>query len=215
MPIDISGTEARSLSERGLSLYLNRKDPEDMIEAARLIRSAAELGDAKARFFLGKFLEDGEGMAKNKAEAEKWYRLAAESGHVASQYIQGMKHYGGARGNDLAIRWFRLAAGQGDHEAMRRLGDIFYDGVGVPKDLAEAAKWYRLVARLGNTEIQYRLGLTLLEGEGLAHDREEALKWLSLAAGQGHQAALGKLGTMSGPALPANGTGKRECQGAK
>ncbi|MDR1111574.1 MAG: sel1 repeat family protein [Deltaproteobacteria bacterium] len=195
-----SRTEAKSLSARGLSLYHNRKDPEDTIKAAELIRSAAELGDSTAMFYLGMFYEDGEGMAMSQVEAEKWYRLAAESGHGTSQYIQGLKH--GSRGDGQAIRWFRLAAGQGNSEAMRRLGDIYYNGNGVPRDLTEAATWYRRVARLGNTEIQYRLGLLLLEGEGLDHDREEALKWLSLAAGQGHQAALARLEAMSGLGFP-------------
>ena len=45
-------------------------------------RIAATEGDAKGQFELGLCYENGEGLAMNKKEAEKWYKLAAAQGNV-------------------------------------------------------------------------------------------------------------------------------------
>ena len=38
-----------------------------------------------------------------------------------------------------AMRWYRLAAEQGDAEAQRKLGNCYFAGRGVPRDYVEAA----------------------------------------------------------------------------
>lgn len=51
------------------------------IEAGiKWIRNAAEMGDARAQFYLGSFYYDGNGVTKDLDEAEKWIRKAAEQG---------------------------------------------------------------------------------------------------------------------------------------
>ena len=58
-----------------------------------------------------------------------------------------------------AIKWFRLAAVQGDADAQYSLGRRYYNGEGVAKDYAEAAKWFRLGAEQGHAGAQYALGV--------------------------------------------------------
>jgi TPR repeat protein len=48
-----------------------------------------------------------------------------------------------------AVRFFRLAAAQGEQYAQLSLGRLFHHGVGVAKDRAEAIRWYRLAAAQG------------------------------------------------------------------
>ena len=43
--------------------------------------AAAEQGDADAQYNLGVCYDDGKGVAKNKQEAAKWYRMAAANGN--------------------------------------------------------------------------------------------------------------------------------------
>ena len=45
-----------------------------------------------------------------------------------------------------AVKWFRLAAEQGDDKAQYALGECYANGIGVIKDTAEAEKWFRLAA---------------------------------------------------------------------
>gem|GEM_PF-4257099 len=69
--------------------------------------------DAGAQFAMGRTYEEGQGVPSNFVEAMKWYRLAAEKGHVTAQYKLGLM-YGQGRGapRDLveATRWMTLAA---------------------------------------------------------------------------------------------------------
>ena len=44
------------------------------------------------------------------------------------------------------VRWFRLAADQGDASAQHSVGAAYENGLGVLKDDAEAGRWYRLAA---------------------------------------------------------------------
>ena len=48
-----------------------------------------------------------------------------------------------------AVKWYRLAAEQGDADAQYNLGVMYDNGQGVPQDYAEAVKWYRLAAEQG------------------------------------------------------------------
>ncbi len=48
-----------------------------------------------------------------------------------------------------AVKWFRLAAEQGNADGQYVLGSMYYKGHGVPQDYAEAVKWYRLAAEQG------------------------------------------------------------------
>ena len=53
---------------------------QDLSEAVKWFRLAAEQGYAPAQFNLGASYNNGEGVAENKDEAIKWFRLAAEQG---------------------------------------------------------------------------------------------------------------------------------------
>ena len=58
-----------------------------------------------------------------------------------------------------ALKWYRLAADQGDASAQYNLGVMYDNGQGVPQNYAEALKWYRLAADQGNASAQHSLGL--------------------------------------------------------
>ena len=45
-----------------------------------------------------------------------------------------------------ALKWFRLAAAQGDALAQYHLGLMYAKGYGVPQDHIEAHKWFTLAA---------------------------------------------------------------------
>jgi TPR repeat protein len=57
-----------------------------------------------------------------------------------------------------------------------------YTGLGVAKDLAEAARLFRLAADQGNANAQFNLGVMYENGEGVAKDLGEAMRLFRLAA---------------------------------
>ena len=88
------------------------------------------------------------------------------------------------------------AAEQGSDVAQLKLGDMYYDGEGVPKDLAAAARWYRKAADQGNDVAQAELGAMYYYGEGVPKDLAAATRWFRKAADQGNDVAQAALGDM-------------------
>ncbi len=85
------------------------------VDNAAAVRTLAEQGDAKAQFALGTMYRDGRGVARDYAEALRWWRKAAELGVVDAQYALGNIYSGGsgiARDSILARMWYSVAAGQ-------------------------------------------------------------------------------------------------------
>ena len=60
--------------------------------------------------------------------------------------------YGVPKDNQQAVRWFRLAADQGDALAQIKLGSMYELGNGVTQDFVQAHKWYNLGAANGEKE---------------------------------------------------------------
>lgn len=63
-----------------------------------------------------------------------------------------------------------IAANQGDAEAQFAIGYGYAQGLGVQKDLAEAARWWRKAADQGNPAAQFNLGRAHMFGEGVPVD---------------------------------------------
>ena len=95
-----------------------------------------------------------------------------------------------------AVKWYRLAADQGDALAQCNLAHMYKRGEGVTKNPTEAVKWYRLAADQGHADAQRNLGIMHRQGKGVAQNHEEAVKWYRLAADQGDAAAQYNLGYM-------------------
>jgi uncharacterized protein len=111
-----------------------------------------------------------------------------------------------------AVKWYRLAAKQGDSRAQLFTGFIYDLGRGVEKDSQEAFKWYQLAAKAGFheartkiydlavknipqalevligdakngiTEAQFDLASIYANGQGVPQNYQEAFKWYQLAA---------------------------------
>lgn len=58
----------------------------------------------------------------------------------------------------------------------------FQQGLGVDRDLAEAARWFHKAADQGSPEAQCQLGFLYGTGSGVQRDDREALKWFQRAA---------------------------------
>ena len=88
-----------------------------------------------------------------------------------------------------AVKWYRLAAEQGDAAAQNNLGWMYANGRGVSQDDGEAVKWYRLAAEQGDADAQNNLGVAYHNGKGVAQSYREAYIWHSIAAANGIQSS--------------------------
>lgn len=124
-------------------------------EAYKWYRKAAELGNVEALTDLGKFYQNGWGVAKSYTDAMKWYRRAAELGDPVGQYLVGLMYENGqgvAKDPREAASWYLKAALQGDAHAQTNLGSLYRQGLGVAKNYLEAVNWYGKAVKQGNEE---------------------------------------------------------------
>ncbi len=152
----------------------------------------AKKGDPAAQYFLGNFYSRGDGIAKDDAQALKWYLRSAEQGYEKAQLEVSILYYAGEKvPEDLfkAYKWGLQAAVKGNPDAQHLLGVLKEYGEGTTKDLKAAVKWYKLSAAQGYPLAQTNLGRLYLLGYGTAQETIRGYMWLSLAAAQGNKTA--------------------------
>jgi len=76
-----------------------------------------------------------------------------------------------------------------DPKAMTLLGELYADGLGVPRDDRRAAEWYGLAAARGDSNAMFALAMFALNGRAGTRDREASTRWLAAAAKLGHPLA--------------------------
>ena len=127
---------------------------QDLPEAAKWYRLAAEQGDAAAQNNLAFMYDTGKGVKQDYAEAAKWYQLAAQQGSASAQSNLGVMYANGqgvVQDHAEAAKWYRLAAEQGDAAAQMNLGYQYSKGQGVVQDHVKAYSWYHLSTANGFT----------------------------------------------------------------
>lgn len=127
-------------------------------------------------------------------------RRRAESGDAAAQLALGLRNHEGVNGAPpnyaQALKWFALAAAQGNATAQFSLGNLYDKGRGVARDGAEAFSWYRKAAEQGFPAAQLNVGIMYEAGDGVAPDLVEAARWYRRAAEQRVPTAQYNLGCL-------------------
>jgi uncharacterized protein len=185
--------------ERAVKLEASSNDPQQLVEAERLYRQAAEQGVVTAMFNLGRMFDKGRGVARSATEAALWYGRAALADHAAAQAALGtMYEFGDGVATNLAesLRLYRLAAEKGDPHGMTSLGYLYAQGKGVARDFVEARRWYQAAAEKGQPRAMFNLALLQMRGDGGPIDGVAAIGWLNGAVDKGHSGAMRELAYM-------------------
>ena len=108
--LGLIGTAIAGPFEDGQVAY--RRD--DYAEALRLWGQLADQGNARAQFSLGKMYYIGQGVLRDNAKADVWYRKAADQGFDYAQFDLGVAYEvrrpqqtptSGKWQSKIAIRW--------------------------------------------------------------------------------------------------------------
>ena len=87
-----------------------------------------------------------------------------------------------------AAKWYRLAVAQGMSGSQYNLGEMYLNGVGVPKSPSEATRLFNLAALQGFPPAQFNLGATYVNSDKFIKSHA----WFSIAAeSMGEQARGG------------------------
>ena len=125
---------------------------QNIAEAVRWYKLAAEKGDATAQYKLAQCFDSGQGIPQSDEDAAKWYALAAEQGHADAQNCIGVMYDSGRgvkQNYRTALKWFRCAAEQGEMIAQYNVGLIYLYGQGVKANDQKAARWFRRSSESG------------------------------------------------------------------
>lgn len=215
-----------------LQLFDQRRFAESLVWFKR---AASKLplgaGGDEAALYIGKLYLMGLGDQSDTAEGVRWLEKAATarfspitdtpmfnpevpelntaSGEASvilgNVYRTGFK--GIAKDPEASRKWFARALAVGHVPAAKMLGDLYRDGVDVPRDPAKAASYYRQAARLDLPAAQVALAQLLETGDdGVKADQREALAWYRAAARHENPDALYALARAYdlGQGVPAN-----------
>jgi localization factor PodJL len=97
----------------------------------------------------------------------------------------------------------RQAAAKGDPRAQHEIGLRYTNGIGIKRNLSEAAVWYERAASKEFAPAQYRLGSLYEKGLGVKRDLVSATNWYLRAAEQGNARAMHNLAVIN--AMGSNG----------
>jgi TPR repeat protein len=126
--------------------------PQNLEEAAKLMRLAAEKDIPDAQHALAIFYQEGKGVPQDLGEAVKWLRRAARLDHVPATIELGIALFNGKGVQKDEVNGalaMRRAALKGNPVAQNRLARMLHSGRGVEKNTIEAMAWH-LLARSQN-----------------------------------------------------------------
>lgn len=105
--LPVAAADADTQLQRAATLHKAGDTP----AAVAIWRGLAGTGSADAAYNLAVIHQHGDGVAKDAAEALKWYRLAAEQGDKVSQFQIGLMYQNGEgvpANAEEAHRWFTM-----------------------------------------------------------------------------------------------------------
>lgn len=175
--------------------------------AAALVRRAADAGSIDGLFDMGHLSESGTGVTKDMAEAQRWYRLAADRKDSRAMLRLGLIHadgIGGVPRDDAeGARWLVAGVTPSLGLATAIMGiEALVHGFDNPKRRAEIAR-----AAATDPAVALRLGIYLADRKNPGRDPAEALRLLRIAADARIPLAALRIGVMyaEGDGVPKNG----------
>lgn len=165
------------------STEIQKKEMSDIIN---LWESAANEGELRSPFILGRVYSYGTGVVASLELALKWYGMASEQGSHEALFSMGNMYYEfcAATPKDIqkALHWFYLAAEKNNDKAQKCLGDIYFSGesaIGLQVDHEKAYDWYKKSADNGNAQAQFKLGNMYYKGQFVEQSYTESANWYS------------------------------------
>jgi len=176
------------------------QNPERLFSSNSLaqVAEANTAGDMYAMFTTGSALAfDSRGRHDNTTLGKQILSLAADQGHVHAMCALTMI-YTKSGELDLAMEWMKLAAENGEPNAMAGYASYLDQGLIRAPDYPEAAKWYRRAAESGDGKRVRQKAAAALSGmyevgRGVPRDRCRMFMWIRREAQLGGSRACFRL----------------------
>jgi TPR repeat protein len=175
--------------------------PQDYKAAYYWYALAGEAGNTYGQYMSGVISQLGLNGEPDAEQAAEWYRAAqkqedrARAMRRVAQFFEDPNNPSHSQAE--TFRWYEKAAHAGDTESQLVLGDWYYQGDKIPKNILTAMKWYGKAAANHSPYAEYSLGIIYLTGsDAVPMNYGHAMEWLQKAAFQNFHAAQYLLGKM-------------------
>ncbi len=122
--------------------------------------------------------------------------LIASSTQVYSDNLAGFKAYQ-KKDYVTAIREYTKDANKGNFSSQYKLGNMYYQGIGVPQNFQTAAMWYEKASNHDDLGVaQYKLAEFYFKGVGVQKNIETAAKWYEKSAENGYLFSILSIGLL-------------------
>jgi len=175
------------------NIYMSRTGKRNIDKAINLYTQAAVKGHTFAQFGLSQaYMETGEFK-----KAFMWNKKAAEQSFeenkqresmffaLAQKYERGI---GTEQSYSDAYLWYKRTSDANQNYCFEhilanlKLGDFYYNGLYVERNVALAFDYYMRSAKDNCSEAQFTIGVFYINGEHVERNYSEAFKWFKLAA---------------------------------
>ncbi|HBK05740.1 MAG TPA: hypothetical protein DDZ81_07720 [Acetobacteraceae bacterium] len=121
--------------------------------------------------------------------------MDGDASSAAELRLGDIAQFGQERNDEVARRWYSLAAAQGDGTAEEKLGDLYWQGAaGISRDRTQAVGHYKVAAGRGIASAARKVAVAYANGDGVPADDTQMLRWGRKAARAGDAEAAGMVG---------------------
>lgn len=176
---------ANSIGKVFLLICLLSANPQALLsqELGKALQEAKN-GDVRAMDKLGILYASGTNVEKDLFKAKSWFDRAASRGFAPSQYNLAILHISDSNYTE-AVRWLRKSSKSGHLKSFHKLGELYFDGKGVPKSRSEALKNFIVPAGAGVPASMKRVAVMWQNAEGGSARLEPAVEVLEYLANLG------------------------------
>ena len=154
-------------------------------------------GDAESKARQASMYLSGSGVELDLEKGQELLFESAQLGFGPAQLALGeallFGNIGLDRNEEQAWYWLNRALEHGLPLAKYYVGQIYYQGRVVPKDIQKAFQFALQAAEEGEPVAYRTVGFSYWNGDGIARNEREAIKWLKRAAESGDIDAIAKL----------------------
>lgn len=197
--LEKSAKQGFAIAQCSLGLcYLDEEwENADVNKAIEYFNLSAKQGYFLAEYFLAICYYDGIGVEQDYNKAVEYYAKIAKMENFYENTTSMMKSenvFFGSQESAFVTEIILKSVKPMQSDAQYTLGNCYYNGIGVEKNVFTAAYWYLFAANNGSAEAQSELGRLYYLGEGVPQNYSIAVEWFSKSAEQGDDVAQFNLG---------------------
>jgi uncharacterized protein len=172
----------------------------DRMGAVSALEYAAEQGNIRASWSLGRMYAKGDDVPQDHLKAFRYFAACVakhtetipftrQARIIAHSFVNlGLYWENGIKDTHIQPNlhkarelYIYAATYFADATAQYHVGRMSLEGLGGEKSSRQAAKWFLMSAEKGHPLAQAELGRLLVKGEGIARDKPRGLMWITIA----------------------------------